>query len=447
MDEKPIDLAWLRPSEIMIEVELTQCREEGKDISAVEALSSELNTLDFSDTRNIERFEEFLDMTAALPVVDGFPCEEPSDLDGIRAKRSGNEQTHKYSLDEETLFDKVYGAWLGRISGCMLGKPVEGKNSSAIRKYLEATGDWPLTTYFSSNADEEARASCEISPDLSREGMNRAIEDDDTNYTTTGLAIIKKYGSDFSSNNVAEFWLSNIPVLRTFTAERIAYRNFLNFIAPPRSAHYQNVCREWIGAQIRADFYGYISPGQPARAAEFAWRDARISHVKNGIYGAMWVAAMLAAAYTTADIEGVIRAGLAQIPCTSRLHESIEDVIDEYNKGLGYEEAVEVLRARWDESRVHDWCHTISNAMIVAMSLLWGGGDFTRTLSCAVTPGFDTDCNAATAGSVLGLILGAKALPSQWTGPLNDTLETGVSGYHRVSISDMARETISLITR
>ncbi len=113
--------------------------------------------------------------------------------------------------------------------------------------------------------------------------------------------------------------------------------------------------------------------------------------------------------------------------------------------GCSYDEALAYVRARWDENRGHDWCHTISNAEIVAAALLWGGGDFTKTLGYAVMPGFDTDCNGATVGSVLGLMLGAGRIPEYWVAPLQDTLLTGVAGYHRVSLTQMARETLELI--
>jgi hypothetical protein len=90
-------------------------------------------------------------------------------------------------------------------------------------------------------------------------------------------------------------------------------------------------------------------------------------------------------------------------------------------------------------------CHTNSSAQIVALSLLWGDRDFGRTICCAVMPGFDTDCNGATAGSVLGVMLGRRALPAIWTTQMQDRLETGVHGYHSVSIPDMARNTLEIV--
>ncbi len=246
----------------------------------------------------------------------------------------------------------------------------------------------------------------------------------------------------FTPLDVASFWCENVPVMHTCTAERVAYRNFLGFVVPPASASFRNPYREWIGAQIRADFFGYANPGNPERAADWAWRDASISHVKNGIYGEMWVAAMLAAAYVEDDLVKVIRAGLAQIPAKSRVTADVEKMLALHAQGASYEDAVAAVHQQWDEKKSHHWCHTNSNAQIVALALLWGGDDFEKTITRAVMPGFDTDC--ATAGSVWGIIHGVRALPAKWTKPLRDRVQTGVAGYHDVTISQLARDMVAV---
>ena len=176
-----------------------------------------------------------------------------------------------------------------------------------------------------------------------------------------------------------------------------------------------------------------------------AWRDAAISHIKNGIYGEMFAAAMIAEAAVETDIEKIIRAGLGEIPEKSRLNEAITEIISDYKKGMTKEAAFAGIHARWDEHNSHDWCHTISNAEIVAASLLDGNGDYGASICMAVETGFDTDCNGATVGSVLGIRNGAWSLDDKWTKPLNDMLDTSIFGVGRVKISDMARKTIEHI--
>jgi ADP-ribosylglycohydrolase len=109
-----------------------------------------------------------------------------------------------------------------------------------------------------------------------------------------------------------------------------------------------------------------------------------------------------------------------------------------------YDVAVQNIHRRWDENQAHDWCHTISNAQIVAVALLYGQGDFEKAVTRAVYPCFDTDCNGATVGSVMGMMLGAESLPSKWTSVLNDTVHTGLSGYHVSRISNLADEMYQL---
>lgn len=441
---------WLLLSQRDVEIEQTQAQEEGRDLSALEAEFAAVAALDLDHEPNQQRAEALLEAVQEAPVLAGYAYVEPSDLAGIQAARPAPVGLPEPVLSDEVLLDKALGAWQGRCAGCLLGKPVEGKRSWQIEKYLKAQDRWPLSNYFSLNIPEEIAQECGFNTSwraLYEEGIDGMVEDDDTNYTATGLAIGKQYGKDFTPDDVAKFWLGNIPIFHVCTAERSAYRNLVDCLPPPESASFHNPYREWIGAQIRADFFGYVNPGRPERAADFAWRDASISHIKNGIYGEMWVAAMLAAAYICDDVETVIRAGLAEVPAQSRFTERLERTLGLYASGLGYDEVVADLRTRWNEDSGHDWCHTISNAEIVAIALLWGEKDFEQTICTSVMPGFDTDCNGATAGSVLGLMLGAQALPEKWIAPLHDKLQTGVAGYHQVSLTQMARETVELIGR
>jgi ADP-ribosylglycohydrolase len=91
-----------------------------------------------------------------------------------------------------------------------------------------------------------------------------------------------------------------------------------------------------------------------------------------------------------------------------------------------------------------DWTHTISNAMLVTAGLLYGDMDFGKSIAIGTTSGFDTDCNSATIGSIVGVALGAEKLPEKWTAPLNDTLKSGADGFGMVKISELAKRTAAL---
>jgi len=441
---------WLYLSRTDIETERRQCEEEGRDLSTVRDDFERVLSLDLEDPRNQPAAQELLDKTITLPLKPGYRFHEPSDLAGIRAARPADRPVlPALSMGDAELEDRVYGAWTGRCVGCLLGKPVEGWRKPRMHGYLKDLGRWPLSDFFRYDAaTPEAREKYKVSPDaVFADRVDSMPEDDDTNYTTTGLAIMKRHGPEFTAIDVANFWLNDIPILHTCTAERVAYRNLVNLVPPPLSASFRNPYREWIGAQIRADFWGYAAAGDPELAAEFAWRDASISHVKNGIYGEMWAAAMIAAAFVTDDIPTIIRAGLGQIPANCRLADYVEHLLEWHELEIDYDTAAYRIHEMWDENRAHDWCHAISNAMIVSLALLWGEGNFAKTICRAVQPCFDTDCNGATTGSILGILHGRKALPAHWTAPINDTLHTGVAGYHTVRLADIARDSLKVIER
>ena len=129
------------------------------------------------------------------------------------------------------------------------------------------------------------------------------------------------------------------------------------------------------------------------------------------------------------------------VPPRSRLADALRLVDALHAQGLEWEAARERLE---EELGALSWVHAINNAALVAAALLWGEGDFSRTIGLAVQGGWDTDCNGATAGSVFGALHGTKALPAHWIEPLHDRVESGLFGLRDLRITALAARTGAL---
>ena len=434
--------------EAALSTEWTQSVEEGKDIEIYKNLFDAVDKMPFSDYKH-EIADVLFRLIYNAPQRADFPFEEPDGIEEIRALRNG----YKAALtmpEENAVRDKMRGGWKGRACGCYLGRTVEGLRSDRIEKLLKAIGDYPMTDYI-----DKEKITKEIEetvlPEINwpakifmSKDNDVSPVDDDTTYTVTGYVVVNDFGKNFTSANVASVFDDRERKNMFCTAERVAYRNFMNGYKPPYSAVYKNPYREWIGAQIRADFYGYVNPCDPETAADMAWRDARVTHVKNGIYGEMWVAAMIAAAFGTDDIEEIILTGLGQIPKTSRFYKGVYGIVEGYRSGLEAEELFDRIHSEWDEYTDHGWTHTIPNAEIVAICLLYGKKDYANSVCMAVQHGYDTDCNGATVGSILGVLLGFDALPERIAGRLGDTYLSAVHGLEKLSIKEMAEKTYEI---
>ncbi|MFF4526669.1 ADP-ribosylglycohydrolase family protein [Streptomyces bluensis] len=343
------------------------------------------------------------------------------------------------------LADRVLGGWLGRVAGNMLGKPVEQGDHwtrARIDRYLRQAGALPLTDYLPEPADDGDRLA--LRPEWRqcvRGRVHGSCRDDDVDYAILGLDLLETYGFGFTTGQVGELWLLRLPYLQTFTAERAAYRNLANGLEPPLTATYDNPYQEWIGALIRADVYGWTCPGLPRQAAALARRDAVLSHTGNGVYGAMWAAALIAAAFTAPTVRSALDTALTVIPAGSRLARTVRRVLSLHETGLGWEDTLVTLS---EETSGLGWIHTIPNVAVFTAGLLYGDGDFTRTIALTVRGGLDTDSNGATAGSVAGVLCGAEAIPPQWKDPLEDTVRSAVFGFDGVRISELAERTVRL---
>ena len=422
--------------------EFQQSVEEGLDIAEYKEVFQAVSHLPKNEIR--QRLGDVLfDVVTQAPQVKDYPYNEPSDLEAIQQLRTPYEYKKNDIVDLES---KIHGAWLGRVCGCRVGQAFEGIHSDEMERFLTETGNKPLHRYvYRSDFTDEMYQQYRF-PFAGRlyvDEADRIPGDDDTNYTVLYQRVVEQYGRDFTPYQVSRAWLGLQAKDAYCTAERVAFCNFVAGYTPPVSAQYQNPYREWIGAQIRADYFGYINPGDPQTAAEMAWRDGCISHVKNGIYGEMFVAAMLAVAAETSCMDDIILGGLAQVPSTSRLYEQVMRVYRFYKEGGSQEDCFKMIHATYDEKTSHGWCHTVPNAMIVAASLLYGKGDYARSICMSVEACFDTDCNGATVGSILGMAYGVDIIPEYWSKPMNDTLATSIFGVGTVKISERAKMTLN----
>ena len=443
-------LTWVQPEDLLGH-ELRLAREDGRDPVEIAARwraaggrEAPLHAGASSPPAPVRLralAELLMDELTLLP--GELASREPTDLTEIRALCPNWPAAAKAGRVSAA---RLEAAWLGRAAGCLLGKPVEGLALHGIRAIARATDNWPLHTWFTARGLPDAIAAAHpfnrrSAPASLAENIDGMPEDDDLNYPLLNLLLLQRHGKNFSTEDVAALWLDELPAARTFTAERVAYRNLLTGLAPPHTATHHNPFREWIGALIRADVHGWTNPGDPAGAAVQAHRDATLTHTANGVYGAMFVAAAIAEAATGAhDIHHCLSTGLSVVPPGSRLHRAVTDAIQLARTERDFEQIVDRLHTLHGS---YHWVHVIPNAALVAAALTHADGDVEASVCRAVSGGWDTDSNGATAGSVAGLLSG-DPLPAHWTAPLKNRLATSVAGFDGTGFDTLAAFTSGL---
>jgi ADP-ribosylglycohydrolase len=425
-----------------IDYELIQRREEGLDVGDFESQWAEIqNTYRKEDAEHLLRELEAIDSPKDLNQ------NEPSNLKDILGKTDN--RSSNVSFKDDFLYDRILGGWLGRAAGCMLGKPVEKHPRQKIREILKSNNTWPLSNYITAKGiPDEVKSTFSWNRhsgvESLRENIECMAEDDDLNYPMLNLKVVESFGLDFTTENIGTTWLERMPVMSTFTAERIAYYNLLSGYLSPETATNRNPYREWIGAQIRADLWGWISPGNPKRATELAWRDARLSHVRNGMYGEMYFAAVLANSFLEDSPKDALQKALPILPQKSRFAEAIHFALNLEKVTDDWETALDQLH---EEFGHYHWVHTINNAALVTAALIFGNGDYEQSICNVVMGGWDTDSNGATVGSIVGTMLGAENLPGKWIDPLNNQIRSSMKGFDRSRFTDLAKRTVEQINK
>ena len=382
------------------------------------------------------------------PAAD-FPYDEPVPYDEIM-KKAPALPVLGGAVRGEAYRRRIQGAFSGRCAAVALGKPLEmGMNREDIERYLKSVGEYPLNDFVSARSealDITLREDCVPS---TKGNICYMQSDDDVHYTLLALALAESKGTDFTAEDVGMNWLDNVPYHWFWCASRPAYYHMVNLTDnEDRAAQIAripltlNPWRECIDGQIRCDLWGYIRPGDPRAAAEMAYRDCAFSLIKNGCYGGMFVAGCIAAALTEKPtVEKILEGGLSCIPEKSRLAEAVRRVMQWHKEDGNWIETCKRIEAAYGHL---PFAATINNLSMVTLALLEGGLDYTKTITTAVMCGIDTDCNAGTAGSIVGAAVGIEGIESRRIDPLQDTIRSAVASFGTCRISDIEKRICAL---
>ncbi|WP_026332617.1 ADP-ribosylglycohydrolase family protein [Deinococcus apachensis] len=311
--------------------------------------------------------------------------------------------------------ERVYAGVLGKMIGVYLGRPVEGWSHERITatfgeldRYVHEHRGWPLV-----------------------------LPDDDLTGTFTFPRALPEHGNrfDLTPADIGETWLNHIVEGRTClwwggfgnSTEQTAYLRLKAGVPAPESGSIERNGRtiaEQIGAQIFIDGWAMVTPGDPQRAASLARRAASVSHDGEAVHAAVALAAMEALSFMETDLERLLDVALEVIPGDSMIARLHRDLRGWHQEEPDWRAARARLQEHYGYDRFPGNVHVVPNHGVIVLALLYGDGDFHRTLTIANTCGWDTDCNSGNVGCLLALRGGLAALTGNpdWRGPLADRL-------------------------
>lgn len=296
-------------------------------------------------------------------------------------------------LNIETYKDKMYACWIGKNIGGTMGTPYEGQ-----RKMQDIRG---FVT-----------------------DKNVILPNDDLDLQLVWLNAVEKYGAKrVDAALLGEFWISFVTP--HWNEYGIGKANMKMGLYPPLSGDAFNNWRDSNGAWIRTEIWACLAPGAPDIAAKYAFEDASVDHGAGGegTVAAVFVAALESAAFFESDYRKLIEIGLSRISPETRVAKSVRLICECYDKGMNYRDARNViLEANADIG--DGWFEAPSNVAYVVLGLLWGEGDFKKSMIYTINCGDDTDCTGATIGSIMAIAGGTKAIPKDWSEHIGDGIST-----------------------
>lgn len=328
---------------------------------------------------------------------------------------------------------RVYAGWLGKCIGVYFGGPIEGWSYEKIRQNL---GE--VTNYL-----QQPGAVFKPDDDLIMPLIMMSVLSEKNNPDEISAEEIGNTWRNLLSKERGGIWRGGYGI----SSEHTALINLLSGIKAPFSGSAKlngTSVSEQIGGQIFSDIWGMVLPGNPFEAADLSAKAASVSHDGEGINGGRYIAALVSNAFRGISPIENVKSGLEVLPNNSIYALMIKDLLDFYNiHPEDWRKAREYVENEWGYDRFFGMVPIIPNGAVVVLSLLFGAGDFSKTIQIANMCGWDTDCNVGNVGSIMGVTVGLAGIPEYWRTPLNDFIvSSSIQGSK--NICDLANTSIFL---
>jgi len=303
--------------------------------------------------------------------------------------------------------DKVYGCWIGKCIGGTIGASVEGQRKEHNFSFETAFPE-------------------KIPPN------------DDLDIQILWLEVLEKKGIYITSDDLADAWLKKCWY--PFNEYGNFRRNYRLGIRPPISGSFNNEFFDTgMGCPIRSEIWGVICPGAPDIASEYAYMDGTLDHTDESINAEIMFSRIESEIFFENDLIKLMKRNLNIFSKNSRIKEGIIEAIDSYNEKVDWHTARKRILLK---NNTFEACDALVNVPFTIMALLYGEGDFEKTLLIALNSGYDTDCTCATAGAILGIILGGEGIPLKWKEKIKDEFVIGIDVHRKDNkIFTLAKDT------
>jgi ADP-ribosylglycohydrolase len=386
----------------------------------------------------------FAERVRRLPLRPDWPYVEPNGLDDIWNECDPHRPLGAMAaISLPAAAAKAETAFLSAVCGCILGKPLEvSPDLEEIRQAAQSTNEWPIHDYISESLLQTLGRRHPDWHHTIRGKINYVAPDDDINYTVLGMLVLEQKGLSFTKNDLMDLWLYNLPPIWAWGPERVM---LIKAAMQAYGKAFDEPLDQWVetwtpsdeacGAAIRVDAYGYACPGRPALAAELAWRDSSWTHRRTGIYGSMFIAAAIAAAFVADKPLDIFETALQFVPRRSRFHEIVMDCFQMVARASDWLDGYEKIHAKYKE---HGHC-----AVYQECGLLINSAHFATDIADAfckqVAQGCDTDCFGEIIGSIMGAYWGPGRFDERWLASFNDDLRTSLGNFYDRSLRSVAR--------